>query len=424
MSTSAVSLRTGCFVGLSVLLNTLVGTFSNEKLSFLFKDVLDLDASGAASVAIITGIPGYLRVLMGAMSDFVPWFGYYRRSYYAASWILYAASMLLLAALPKYGYATVVVALISAGAGGNLLFVVMDAVMVHVGNLSGNIGRLQVVQQSVPLLMGLTFSGPLSGYVTQHWPYQTCFGAAAVCATLGIPLTLLIPEKRISKGDRLRHTGRMRFPLLRSGLSTPGFWVLFLFIFYLIITPGESTAKFYYSVDVLHLSKQTLGNLGIAGSAGAIVGMFGFSVVSRWLPILALVWGAFAMDAIAYVISFALRNEPTAYGVAFALSASSIVYTLCLLSLAARACPPSVEATVYGLLIGAINFAGSLGDKLGSTIYEWFGPASGNSIEHGWQALLVFGLVTTLLAPALIPFLPEWARSLEPLRPVTTFTAE
>jgi Na+/melibiose symporter-like transporter len=266
--------------------------------------------------------------------------------------------------------------------------------------------------------MGLTFTGPLSGFVTQHWSYQLCFAAAAISAVFGIPLVLLIDEAR-SHNNELAGSERRRTAIaLRDAIKAPGLWALFAFIFYLIFTPGENTARFYYSVDVLHLSKQTLGNLGIPRAAGALVGMLGFFIISRRLPVRALVWGAFAMDAAAYIVSFALRDEPTAYVVAFALSLTAIIYSLCLIALAARACPPNLEASIYGLLIGAISFAGSLSEKMGTAIYDAFGTGAGNTVQRGWFALLTAGFLTTLLAPLLIPWLPEWAKSRDPLHSV------
>jgi hypothetical protein len=147
----------------------LVGTFESEKLQFLLKDALKLSASGFATVQLIVGTPAYLRILMGVAVDAVPLFGYQRKSYYLISWGLAAAAAFLLAIEPRYTLASTVAAVTMLATGGNLMYVVTEAVLVRTGNATGTTARLQAIQQGVPVLLGATFVGPLSGFVTQHW---------------------------------------------------------------------------------------------------------------------------------------------------------------------------------------------------------------------------------------------------------------
>ena len=68
-----------------------------------------------------------------------------------------------------------------------------------------------------------------------------------------------------------------------------------------------------------------------------------------------------------------------------------IMYTLSLFTLAARACPPHIEGTIYGLVISAIGLAGTLGEKVGSTLYDFYGPHIGHTTAHAWYALNGWG---------------------------------
>ncbi len=423
--------RVALLIGASVILNTVVGVFSGEKLSFLYKDVLGLSASGMATLRLVAGIPAYLRPLMGAGSDLFPLFGFHRRSYYAFSWLLMALGFLCLAGMHHYHYGSVLGLVIVTGAGGNLLFVIMDAIMVAVGNPTGRVGQFQTIQQGVPLLLGLTFAGPLSGYVTQHWSYTACFLTAALLALGGVPLALIITEERVGVARRGQETAeehaartaaraeeRARVAAsLRLAARSPGLWAVVGFVFYLIVTPGTNTAQFFYSVNVLHFSKQFLGTLAIPGSAGAIFGLLLFAFLSRRLPVRALVWGAFLMDCSLYLASMGLHSRTSGLVVTFLLSFLGTIYTLCLLTLAARACPPGIEGTVYGLVMSAISLAGALGEKLGASLFDYFGPPSHHTIAQGWFGLLWCGFAFTVLAAVFIPFLPAWAKSGEPLRP-------
>jgi predicted MFS family arabinose efflux permease len=307
------------------------------------------------------------------------------------------------------------------------LFVVMDAVMVSVGNLLGRVGHLQIIQQFLPLVLALTFASHLQGLVTQNWSYRSCFFTAAAIALLGVPTALLIEEMRQVGASADAETRRIPgheipdraevLAALRHATRSPGLWAMVGYVFYLILTPGTNTAQTYYSVDVLHCSKQFLGDLGRPGSAGSMLGILAFGAAVRKLPVRAMVWGAYLMDCSVYVVLMGLHDRPSGVVVMFVSSFLGSIYTLCLLTLAARACPPGIEGTVYGLVIAAIGLAGTLGEKLGSSIYDHFGPASQHTTTHGWFALLWLGFGFTVIAVVLIPFLPAWARSKEPLRP-------
>lgn len=69
--------------------------------------------------------------------------------------------------------------------------------------------------------------------------------------------------------------------------------------------------------------------------------------------------------------------------------------------------PPNIEGTVYGLMQAALSLSIVLCDKFGSALYDWFGPAHGHSIAHGFW----FGFGFTLLAVFFVPFLPAWTKS-------------
>lgn len=100
---------------------------------------------------------------------------------------------------------------------------------------------------------------------------------------------------------------------------------------------------------------------------------------------------------------------------AFVGAFSGIMYGLCLYTLAARACPPHIEGTVYGLVLSSIALAGALGEKVGSMLYDFYGPHSGHSAAYAWHAMNAWGLGLTIPAALLILLLPAWAKSRQPL---------
>lgn len=424
--------RIALLIAFVVALASIGGMFSGLKSSFLLKNLLHLSPIAFSTVGIITGIPSYLRPFLGAGSDLFPLFGFHRRSYYVISCLLAAAGSFALAVF-HYHVGQVVLLSIVGGLGGNLQFVIMDAVMVSIGNRTGTVGRLQSIQQGIPLIMTVLFGGRLSGYVAQHWSYTACFFAAGVTALAAAPLAVMIEESRVVNARHAQeteeeHRARLQTrreererttAALKKAATSPGLWAIVGFVFYLIITPGTGTAQFYYCSNALHFSKEFFGLLQSYGSAGAIAGILLFGFVSRRLPVRAMVWGAFLMDCSLYLVSLGIHDRTSGIVIGVAASVLGMLYTLCLFTLAARATPPGIEGTVYGLVIAAINLGGTLGDWIGATIFGHFGGNSQTSaaIAHGWFGLLWSGFALTLLAAVFIPFLPAWTRSREPLRP-------
>lgn len=411
--------RVALLVGLTAAISALSSAFTSEKTTFLFKEELHLSVSDVGTLNILLGIPLYLQPFLGAWSDLFPLFGYHRRSYFILASATGALGFLGLSLLPQYHYTSVACLLLVAIAGVTLMVVMINAVMVAVGNLTGTFGILQSLAVIIPLVMSLTYTSHLGGYVTQHWSYQHCFQVAALLFLVYAPLALLIDEPQRSASEMEADSAPERTrtaTALRQAATDRSMWAVIGFVFYLIVTPGIYTAQIYFMTDVLHFSKQFIGDLGRFDAAGQITALLGFMALSRFLPVSALVWGAWLMDCLSYPAQMLLQDATSAKFVKFFSSFIGLLYSLCLNMLAAKACPPGVEGTIYGLVMAVIQLGGVLSEKFGGVLYDYFGPlnqAHHYTTQHGWFWALAVGLGFTLLAVVFIPFLPEWARSKE-----------
>ncbi len=415
-------------VGIATL-GAFLAAFTAEKLTFLYKEQLHLSPGGVGTLGILVGIPSYLQPLMGAFSDLNPLAGYHRRSYFVLGGILGALGFLLLALQPHYSYAAVVALVLIGSAGAILVTVMLNAVLVVVGNATGTFGQLQTLLYLVSYGWALAYTANLRGYVTQHWSYERAFEAAAATLLAMTLLVFLIPEtrragreqtttdpKEAARRKAARDTERRQtMATLRDAAKSPGLWVLVAFIFYLIVTPGTNTAQIYYEKDALLLSKQFIGSLFKWTSAGVLAALFLYGTTVKWMSARTLVWGAWLMDCAAYLLLLNIHNGLTAEIFSLLVALTGTIYGLCLYTLAGRACPVGAEGVIYGLVLSAIALGGTLGDKLGGNLYDMFGPANHHSVTHGWTTMLWFGFGFTVIAAGFIPFLPAWAKSGERL---------
>ncbi|BDI32441.1 hypothetical protein CCAX7_44920 [Capsulimonas corticalis] len=418
-------LKTALLVAGTVAVDTFVNALSVEKLNFLYKDQMALTAGGVATLGIFTNIPAYLRPAIGFLSDIVPFAGYHRRSYFFAAALVEAAALFALSLLRGYSYAALVLLLIGQTAGIVLMFVIMEAVLVRTGNATGQTGRLQTIQQFVRSALVVAVAAHLSGYVTQHWSYGACFLAASLMALLALPLTWFIDEKKSSyaadaertPSERMREKWResaQSFAVLKTAFRSDGLWAVVAFIFYLILTPGTGSAQFFYQVDYLRFTPQFLGDLNGWGAAGSVVGFLTYAAIAPRLPARMLVFGLVLLDCLGYVPLLWMRDTTSAIAITFGGSVLGGWYLLALLGLGARACPPKIEATVYGMVYAAQFLGSTLGGKLGGSIYDAFGGAQ-HHYRAGWEAVCWAGALFSLLGALFIPFLPKWARSARPM---------
>ena len=380
--------RVFLLISLSAFLGTVLGALTGEKTTFLYKEELGLSASGLATLLILLGIPSYLQPFMGAWADLKPLLGYHRRSYYVVGSLVGTCGYLGLAFMHSYHLWSVVCLLLITGFFAMFFGVIINAVMVAVGNRTGMFGRLQTLTIFIPYVMRLAYTSHLGGYVAQHWSYERAFGTAALLSLLHLPLVFLVEDKRVSAAraeteteeahaarlaERHAQTAR-NLATLKQSMKSPGLWALVGFIFYLIITPGPNAT--YYFKDGLGLSKQFIGDTGRWSAVGALLGMGLFALGSRRLPVIALVLGAWLMDCMMYPTSLLMHDAPSVRWMTLANTCVGIIYGLCLNALAARASPPGLEGTIYGLVMAAIALAGNLCGAFGNWIYDYFGPGA------------------------------------------------
>ena len=332
-----------------------------------------------------------------------------------------AAGCFGLALMPHYRYAAVALAVIIAGAGSVMLYVVAQAVMVQIGNATGQIGRLQTVTRFISPVLTIAFAAHLSGYVTQHWSYRACFAASGLITLFTLPLTWLIDERRLPRAARqtpeenaarraARRTDRAQTTAaLREATRSPAIRCVIGFIFYLQLVPEIGTARFFFLVDHLHLSKQAIGDLGGWSSAGALLGVLVFAAVSTRLPVRVITWGAVLFGGLYYLPLAFIHDGTSAKAASLACELSDSWYGLCMATLAARVCPRRIEGTVYALYGAASALGWQIGNKTGSLLYDHFGAHQ--HIVLGWHVMLWVAMGMTASAAALIPFMPAWARS-------------
>jgi Na+/melibiose symporter-like transporter len=278
--------------------------------------------------------------------------------------------------------------------------VVVDALMVEVGQPLGLTGRLQSNQwacmYSATIVVG-SLGGWLSQYRRQDWAFLIC--AIAIGFSFMLALFVVREPPRVEPHSK-RDFGQLA--LILSTRST-GLLIAAAFLFLWNFNPFSATVQYVYITVELGLSEQFYGIMEslIAGAcvdASVCYGFYCRRVPFGWLVHLSIVAGV--LTTIAY---WGLSGPRTAVIVAGLSGFAYMTGTLVQLDLAARVCPPDIAGTMFAVLMSLSNLglilAGAVGGRLSDRMAAAYGA------HTAFDILVAIGAVTTSLCWLLVPAL-------------------
>jgi len=408
--------------------------------TFLLKDTLHL---GPAELSALTGLftlPWTIKPLYGFLSDGVPLFGYRRRSY-----------LILAGLLGGFSYACLgtnfggifdsnnieMVSTLQASIGALTLSsaciafsdVVADGIVVQKTrdaddpSIAGGLQSLCWGSASLGGLLSAYFSGSL---IESIGP-QGVFGLTAVLPLIVAGIALLIQEEPIGN-SKIRKEGIVtneanesvqsiqdQISALLSAIKNPSVWKPALFLFLWQSTPTGEGAFLYFMTNDLGFGPEFLGRVRLVTAAAGLVGVYVYQKYLRTVSIKSiLLWSSILSTPLGLsqllLISHANRDLgiPDAafvFGDDVALSILGQIAFLPTLVLAARLCPPGVEAVLFATLMSIFNGASTVGTEVGAYLTKILGVTETNF--DNLQLLTLICNLSSLLPLFLIGLLDD-----------------
>jgi predicted MFS family arabinose efflux permease len=359
----------------------------NQSITIVLKD-RGLSAGQVADFFLITIIPWLIKPVYGLLSDFVPLFGRRRQSYFLLSCSVAAAAGLLLAwgdpisrgdvqTLDIFGVGqfTLVagVALFTVMALG-LAFtdVLTDAMMVETGRPRGLTGAFQAVQWAC-ITMATVAVGELGGYLAESRSLRLAFFLAACFPIISLSMGAAIVREPATRFDRAAVT--QTWSAIRAALGRRDIWLVAGLIFFFWFSPSFGPAFLYYQTDTLKFSQQFIGRLAALGALSGVVGAIVYAPLSRRLPLKRAINLVIALGVAATLAYLLYRDAVSAVIITVVFGCISMIMQLAFLDLAAKACPPRVEATFFALLMSVFNLGVQLAENVGARLYDRLGYA-------------------------------------------------
>jgi MFS family permease len=377
-------------------LGQIVGLIA-QPLNFYLKEVHGWTPFQVTAFLTVFNLPWIIKPVYGLISDFVPLFGYRRKSYLIIANAAAVIGYLWASTLTEPG--NLVIALMITAYAMAISSTLCGAVLVENGQRLHESGTF-VNQQWLWFNIAAMAAAIAGGQLVEHFAPASALHLAAAIVSVA-PLSViagtlfLIDEKKSpvnAQGMRETLDG------LFAAFKRRELWLVAIFIFLYYFSPGLSTPLYYHLTDDLKFSQAYIGILGSISSAGWVFGALLYRRFFDDLTLKNLLNLSIALGTITTAAFLLLSNEASAAIVYFCSGFSAMLATVATLTLAADYCPPRAEGFSFAVLMSIINFATTLADNVGSFLYT-------HLLHYTLPPLIVISAAFTAFAFVLVPLL-------------------
>lgn len=377
-------------------LGQIVGLIS-QPLNYYLKEVHGWSPLQVTAFVTLFNLPWIIKPVYGLVSDFLPLFGYRRKSYLILANIAASAGYLWVTQLNAPG--DLAWALMLTAYAMAISSTLCGAVLVENGQRLHESGAF-VNQQWLWFNVAAMAAAVGGGQLVQHLaPENALHVAAAIiavapCAVI-VGTLFLVPEKK-TRTDLVGMKNTLRG--LVAAFRRRELWIVAMFIFLYYFSPGLATPLYYHMTDDLGFSQAYIGILGSITAAGWVVGALLYRRFFGNLTLKNLLNLSIAIGTAAGLAYLLFWNETAAAIISFGAGFASMLTTVATLTLAADYCPPRAEGFSFAVLMSIINLANTLADNVGSFLYT-------HAFHRTLPPLVLISAAFTAFAFILVPLL-------------------
>ena len=374
-----------------------IGGLVSQPLNYYLKQVHGWTPVQVTAFMTVFNIPWIIKPVYGLVSDFVPLFGYRRKSYLIIANIAAITGYLWVTRLNAPG--DLVFALMLTAYAMAISSTLCGAVLVENGHQLQQSGTF-VNQQWLWFNIAAMIAAVAGGQLVEHLAPATALHAAAAiiaiapCAVI-VGTLFLVPEKKTRVNlEGMKDTLRG----LVTAFRRRELWIVAMFIFLYYFSPGLSTPLYYHMTDDLGFSQAYIGILGSITAAGWVVGALLYRRLFESLTLKKLLNLSIAIGTAGGLAYLLFWNETAAAIISFGSGFAAMLTTVATLTLAADYCPPRAEGFSFAVLMSIINFANTLADNVGSFLYT-------HVFHRSLPPLVLISAAFTAFAFVLVPLL-------------------
>jgi MFS family permease len=365
-----------------------------QPITYFLKQVAGWTPTQISVALSALDVPWVIKPLWGAISDFVPLFGYRRRSYLVLANLMGIGAFAWVATLT--GVPGLIPALVVTALAMAISSTLCGALLVETGQK--NAGSASFVNQqwlwfNIAQMISVLTAGYLIEILSPQGALQAASWLAAAAPVAIISSVWLIHEEKAAI-DLPSLRGRL--VSLMTALRTRNLWLVAGFLFLYYFSPGFGTPLYFQMSDQLHFSQGFIGILSSVSAGGWIIG----GVLHRvWLhrldhpALLRLSILGGVVSTLAYLLQ---DNQASAVLIWAFGGVTSMIAFIATLSLAADSCPKGAEGFAFAAMMSVLNIAQPLGETIGAALYE-------HVFDNNLAPLIVVSAAATGLVFFLVP---------------------
>ena len=386
---------------------------SRLAVSFFLKDELGLSPAEVSALFGIVVLPWIIKPVFGFFSDGFPIFGYRRRPYLILSGILGTLAWVAMATVVHSSWAATTAILLSSLSVA-VSDVIVDSLVVERARAESQAeaGSLQSICWGASAFGGL-ITAYFGGFLLEHFTTRTVFWITATFPLIVSGVAWLIAESPVEhnpeddKNSNFEDV-KQQIKLLRQAITQKVIWLPAAFLFIWQATPSSESAFFFFTTNELHFQPEFLGRVRLVTSVAALVGIWifqrflksvPFRVIFGWSTVLSAVLGLTTLILVTHANrALGIDDHWFSLGDSLILTVMGQIAYMPVLVLAARICPPGVEATLFALLMSVTNLAGLVSHELGAVLMHYLGVTETN-FDNLWLLVTITNLSTLLPLP-------------------------
>jgi MFS family permease len=368
-----------------------------QPLNYYLKQTQGWSPVQVTAALTLFNLPWVIKPLYGLISDFIPLFGYRRKSYLILANIFATLAFLAVTQLtaPSHLLWAVLVTAYAMAISSTLC----GAVLVENGQRLGASGKF-VNQQWLWFNVASMIAALTGGALVEYLPPTQALHVAALIVAFA-PLAVIFGSLFLLDEKK----SPMNLPELKASLAglratfrRRELWLVGFFLFLYFFSPGFSTPLYYEMTDTLHFSQAYIGILGAISSAGWIAGGLVYRRFLEQMKLKRLLNLSIVLGIVTTAAFLLLRDETTAAVLNFSAGFAAMIATVATLTLAADFCPKRSEGFAFAILMSITNFSTSLADNVGSFLYEYV-------FNSSLTPLVIVSALFTAVAFLLVPLL-------------------
>uniref|UniRef100_A0A0A9HT83 Major facilitator superfamily (MFS) profile domain-containing protein n=1 Tax=Arundo donax TaxID=35708 RepID=A0A0A9HT83_ARUDO len=304
--------------------------------------------------------------------------------------------------------------------------VVVDSMVVERarGESQSTSGSLQSLCWGSSAFGGVV-SAYFSGSLVDTYGVRFVFGVTAFLPLMTSAVAVLVNEERLTldegsislsvSGSELIESSKQRVMQLWDSVKQPNIFLPTLFIFLWQATPQSDAAMFFFITNKLGFTPEFLGRVKLVTCIASLLGIGVYNSFLKAVPlrkiflVTTVLGSALGMTQVLLVTGlnrkFGISDEWFSIGDSLIITVLGQASFMPVLVLAAKLCPPGVEATLFATLMSISNAGGIAGGLVGTGLTQLLGVTRDN---FGNLALLIVVCnLSSLLPLPLLNLLPD-----------------